>query len=504
MENLVSASNIYYVIIVFLFIIIAILAFFFVDNSEKNKKLTKSLKKLRLSFNELDEQARMIVRTDLELNKTQEELDKRISGLDALQKTSRLISTTLDENEIYHCLDLTTLIELGFEKYFILTPQEKFEFESRLCFGFTQEEEKNILDKIKNDPFFPDMMQKKELVSSMRATKEQLNKITDVFSLKHFVITPFFAQKDIFGIIIAGNEDRSISINEGDEELISILADQIGQAIKNARLFEEVYRSSQKLELTVQERTKQLSSALEEVQKISNTKSEFISAVSHELRTPLTSIKGYASILMTGKLGDIPDKVKDRLEKINKHSDNLVKLINDLLDISRIESGRVEMSFLKHNLASSVANIEDLLLPQMKEKNIKFVSEIPDNLPDISVDVGQIERVLINLVGNAVKFTPNEGTITIAINHDEEKVTVSVSDTGVGISEKDTAKLFDEFYRVDNEINQNVKGTGLGLALAKKIIVAHNGKIWLTSKVNEGTTFYFTLPIKNSKIETNS
>ena len=143
----------------------------------------------------------------------------------------------------------------------------------------------------------------------------------------------------MLGIIFAGNRGDAFPVTEGDEELISILADQIGQAVENARLFEQVYRSSQALELKVQDRTKQLSSALEEVKKISKTKSEFISAVSHELRTPLTSIKGYAALLIAGKIGEIPDKVKERLEKINKHSDNLVKLINDLLDIARIESG---------------------------------------------------------------------------------------------------------------------------------------------------------------------
>src|SRR6185503_11879573 len=132
-------------------------------------------------------------------------------------------------------------------------------------------------------------------------------KISEVFNVKHFVIAPILAQTLPIGIILAGNPSEAFAVTEGDEELISILGDQIGQAVENARLFEQVYRSSQDLEMKVQDRTKQLSSALEEVQAISRTKSEFISAVSHELRTPLTSIKGYASLLITGKIGTLPE-----------------------------------------------------------------------------------------------------------------------------------------------------------------------------------------------------
>ena len=200
---------------------------------------------------------------------------------------------------------------------------------------------------------------------------------------------------------------------------------------------------------------------------------------------------------MTGKVGEIPDKVKERLGKINFHSDNLVRLINDLLDIARIESGRAEMKFTKSQLPPMVENIRDLLFPQMKNKNIQFVSQIADNLPKITMDANQIERVLINLVGNAIKFTPENGTITVKVEADNEKATLSISDTGVGIKEEDLGRLFDEFYRVDNAINQTVKGSGLGLALAKKIIDAHNGKIWATSKPDFGTTFYFTIPYEH-------
>ncbi|MCK5179428.1 MAG: HAMP domain-containing histidine kinase, partial [Candidatus Omnitrophica bacterium] len=269
----------------------------------------------------------------------------------------------------------------------------------------------------------------------------------------------------------------------------------------NARLFEQVFRSQQILEAKVHDRTNQLESALKEVQNISKTKSEFVSAVSHELRTPLTSIKGYASILMAGKLGNVPDQVRKRLGKINTHSDNLVKLINDLLDISRIESGRFEMKINKCNLVTMIDNIRDLLTPQMKEKGIQWAEDIDGAIPEMMLDSSQAERIFINLISNAIKFTPKNGTISVNARLNNGVVTVEVSDTGIGISDEDIARLFDEFFRVDNQINQNVKGTGLGLSLAKKIVEAHKGRMWITSKVNEGTTFHFTLPVEQSSTD---
>ena len=264
-----------------------------------------------------------------------------------------------------------------------------------------------------------------------------------------------------------------------------------------------MYRSRQDLEAKIQDRTKQLESALAEVRNISKTKSDFVSAVSHELRTPLTSIKGYASILMQGKLGNIPEPVKERLGKINTHSDNLVQLINELLDISRIESGKAEMNLVPCGLSALIDSIHDLLTPQMKDKNIQFIKQVDANIPTLMLDPSQANRIFINLIGNAIKFTPQGGAISVSAKLNNDTVTVDVADTGIGISKNDIGRLFDEFYRVDNVINQNVKGTGLGLPLAKKIVEAHGGRMWVASTVNKGTTFHFTLPV-NQPLKANT
>lgn len=460
------------------------------------KKIRASLEKLKRSFSELDDQARLIIKTDLELNTTQEELDKRLSGLDALQKISRLISTTLDENEIFRRLNHSVLTELGFERFLILMYDAHHELRSCLSLGYSQEDLEGLIPFLtRNEPILR-LLNEHQIVSSLHFPGLDRNELQRMLRAHAFVLTPIFEQKETLGLLLAGSHSETFSVTEGDEELISILADQISQAIKNAKLFEEVYRTSQSLESKVQERTRELTATLEELKRISSAKSEFVSAVSHELRTPLTSIKGYASLLMAGKMGEIPANVHDRLDKINKHSDSLVRFINELLDISRIESGRVAMQRSPQNLAPLVEGTRDLLTPQMKEKNIHFLAELPAELPQVFIDPTQIERVFINLIGNAVKFTPENGRITVHAVTDEDSVTVGVSDTGIGMKPEEIASLFSEFYRAENVINQNVKGSGLGLVLAKKIIEAHGGRIWVTSVPGEGTTFSFTLPLK--------
>jgi len=480
---------------IFIFIIFGILVFLLIGKSEQVGQLVRSLTKMKKSFNELDEQAKLIVKTDLELNRVHEESERRLKGLDALQKTSRLISTTLDEKEILNRIGKSLMTELGFERSLILIYDNNKELQGRVNFGFSAEELPVIISNLAKEKDLLSTLIEGNTLSSVTAPKQRIETINSLFDVEHFVLSPILTQNDCTGMVFVGNQSNALPVTEGDEELISILANQIGQSLENARLFEQVFSSGQLLEVKIQDRTKQLASALEEVKKISQTKSEFISAVSHELRTPLTSIKGYASLLMTGKLGDIPDKVKERLEKVNTHSDNLVKLINDLLDISRIESGRVEMKMGKCHLDKIVDNIQDLLTPQIKDKNILFKSDIAKNIPELLLDSSQIERVFINLISNAVKFTPEKGTIGVKIQPNKDVINIEVSDTGIGIPEEDIVKLFDEFYRVDNQINASVKGTGLGLALAKKIVEAHNGRIWITSMVNEGTTFHFTLPL---------
>ncbi len=479
-------------------IIIFGLSLFLAFKMEHLKQTEAEMKKLRKSLDEMDEQAKLIVRTDMELNKTQEELDKKISSLYALQKLSRAVSTTLEETQIFKHIDAATLEELGFEKSCcFLWNEESQQFDLHLTVGYSKEEMSSIIPFVASvKSSLQDIIRQERSLSTLTLAKNTTlrNKVNRVFDVHAFVVSPILSKEGAQGFFFAGTGNLKFTMTEGDEELIGILAHQIGQALENARLFEKTWRAQQDLEKKVELRTHELTSALEEVKMISKRKTDFVSAVSHELRTPLTSIKGYASILLAGKLGEVPEEVKLRLEKVNKHSDELTNIVNDLLDISRIESGRVVMNQQTVDLSKLVASVADLLNVQFKAKDITFQADIPTEATTIWADESQIRRVFINIIGNAIKFTQQRGKITVQSAKADKYVRIDIRDTGCGIPPEAQEKVFEEFYRVDNAINETAKGTGLGLALVKHIVEAHGGRIWVESSTGRGTTFSFTLP----------
>jgi len=461
-------------------------------------QLMPKFNSVKKSLDDMDEQAKLIVRTDMELNKIQEALDKKITGLYALQRLSRIISMTLEEDQIFKRIQPEYLEDLGLERGcgFLWDDGHK-QFALRFSIGYTEDEinaiksfinnnQKQCLNFITSDKTLSSISGLNDLI-----TAQQLNTIFKVISC---IISPLLPQQNNRGLIFVGTQNPETVVTEGDEELIKILATQLGQALENARLFEKSWRAQQELEKKVIERTHELTVALEEVKKISDRKTNFVSSVSHELRTPLTSIKGYAAILLTGKLGDLPKDVRERLEKINRHSDELVHMVNELLDIARIESGRVIMRSEICGLQETASKVEDLLSGQLKERALYLNTGIAQDTNLVLADKIQLERVLINLISNAIKFTPAQGRITITSRKIDKMIRVDVSDTGCGIPEEAQEAIFEEFFRVDNAINQEVKGTGLGLSLVKHIVEAHGGKIWVKSKPGAGTTFSFTLP----------
>lgn len=478
-------------------IAVIVLTFLLLSKETKIHSLEDSINNLQRALNEMDEQAKLVVRTDIELNKAQEELDRKITSLYTLQKLSRFISSTLEEDQIFKKVELSYLAELGFQKALaFLYDREENKFSLRLSLGYAEEESAGIRAFIESHKeIYRDLIQNEKAVSSLASREKPAEtKLTkEIFGVVSFVFAPILTKEGNPGLIFMGAEKADTVITEGDEELITILANQLGQALENARLFDKTWQAHQDLENRVEERTRELSRALEEVKKLSQRKNDFVSNVSHELRTPLTSIKGYASILLSGKLGVLPEDVAKRLAKINKHSDELVQFVNDLLDLSRIESGKVELKLAPLNLKSVVDEVADLLAVQFKEKQIEFSSESPADLPEVMADYSQIKRTFINLINNSVKYTP-QGKIKVGLIRLDKEIQVDVQDTGCGMPESAMDKLFTEFYRVDSVMNQEIKGTGLGLAMVKNIVAAHKGKIWVRSKVGSGTTFSFTLP----------
>jgi signal transduction histidine kinase len=482
-------------------LIIVILSSMLLTKMQNIRQMQADIEKLTQSLEVMDEQARIIVRADLELNRIQEELDKKITGLYALQKLSHSISSTRIEEEIFKNLNPILFKELGFERVVVFNWNiAKKEFALKANLGYLEKETQSIVSYINsNKDRILSLVATDKTTSSVSsinnfATQEDLR---NIFKSEYFIFSPILPKNENRGFIFTGTTNTDIVITDGDEELIKILATQLSQALENTLLFEKTWNTQLELEKKVKERTLELTKALEEVKKISRRKTDFVSSVSHELRTPLTSIKGYTAILLTGKLGDIPPEAKERLEKMNRHSDELGNIVNDLLDISRIESGKISMNLESHDLRDIVNKVADLLSGQLKEKGINL--EIKINLKEfkVLVDYIQINRVFVNLIGNAMKFTPAKGKISVYANSQNGVVQVNVSDTGCGIPEGSLETIFEEFFRVENSINQEVKGTGLGLALVKHIIEAHQGKIWVQSKVGSGSTFSFTLQQAN-------
>ncbi len=225
-------------------------------------------------------------------------------------------------------------------------------------------------------------------------------------------------------------------------------------------------------------------------------KSEFIANISHEFRTPLTSLREANNLLLDGIAGKTTEK-QQRLLKITKEeSEKLIKMINDLLDLSKMEAGMIRYNFMPSdiNIVFENAINEIRLLAERKEIELKL--ETQKRLPIVFMDSEKIKQVMINLLSNAVKFTPDGGKISVGARAEDSNIYVAVKDTGVGIPKEDLERIFDKFQQVDTGINHKLRGTGLGLSIAKHIIEVHNGRIWAESRLGKGSAFKFILPIK--------
>lgn len=221
---------------------------------------------------------------------------------------------------------------------------------------------------------------------------------------------------------------------------------------------------------------------------------QFVANISHELRTPVTCIKGYVETLLDGHLNDIKTCTKF-LGIIREEADRLSRLINDLLDLSLIESRQVEMHFDTVNVRKIVEDTKDILRPSMSAKNITLAVNISESVKNINADEDRLRQVLINLVDNANKYSPVSSSVTLNIKKQKLDIVFSITDKGPGIPPKDLERIFDRFYRVDKDRSSKSGGRGLGLAIAKQIIEAHGGTICVKSKLGKGSSFEFTIPI---------
>jgi signal transduction histidine kinase len=260
-------------------------------------------------------------------------------------------------------------------------------------------------------------------------------------------------------------------------ELVTTFADQASIAIENVRLFDEIQDKSRQLE------------------EASKHKSQFLANMSHELRTPLNAILGYTELMADGAYGEPSEKMSAVLKRLESNGRHLLGLINDVLDLSKIEAGQLVLDLNDYSLQGVTQTVYSVVEPLAADKKLAFKVEVTSDLPRGRGDERRLTQVLLNLVGNAIKFT-DSGKVSIDVGVADGSFKVAVCDTGPGISAADQAKLFQEFQQADNSITRKKGGTGLGLAISKRIIEMHGGRIWIDSTVGQGSTFSFTVPIR--------
>lgn len=314
------------------------------------------------------------------------------------------------------------------------------------------------------------------------------------------------AEDKEIGLLILGQKLSGDIYSQEDIKLLEILGPEAAVAIENAKSYEEIRRFNITLKEEIDKATKDLQNANIRLKELDQMKNEFVSLASHELRTPMTAIKSYLWLFLEKNKDKMVDKDQMYLERAYDATDRLIKLVNDMLNVSRIEAGRMSLFLKPISMKDIVTEVITELTPTAQKLAVKMILNEPTTaLPLAIADPDKIREVLINLIGNSIKFTPPDGTVSISFKQDDSFLTTEIHDTGKGIKQEDLPKLFHKFQTVGNNYltKMNVQGTGLGLFLTKAIIELHGGKVSAVSDgENKGSTFSFSLKINTDKQST--
>lgn len=308
------------------------------------------------------------------------------------------------------------------------------------------------------------------------------------------IILPLKLQSEIIGFLFVGEHlSRGFSIR--DVKTLDSIANELTIAVQNSLSVEEVRDLNENLQRKVNQATKELLVKNRQLKKLDEAKDEFMSIASHQLRTPLTSIKGYLDMVLDGDLGEVKPKQKTVLSEAFMSSERMVQLINDFLNVSRLQTGKFVIEKRKSDLAKILREEIRLLSVVAKQRQIKFKTKITDNLPTLNIDADKLRQVMINMIDNAIYYSREDMTVTIELGKIDGQVVFRVIDTGIGVPEIDQSELFTKFFRASNARKKRPDGTGVGLFLARKVILAHGGEVIFKSIENKGSTFGFSLPI---------
>ena len=316
----------------------------------------------------------------------------------------------------------------------------------------------------------PDILEERAYAPRMREMLER-------FGFRASLAVPLLREDRITGGLVA----RRKSTGEFRPEVIELLktfATQSVLAIQNARLFREIEDKSRQIEAA------------------NRHKSEFLANLSHELRTPLNAIIGFSEVLGERLFGELNEKQAEYTDDILTSGRHLLSLINEILDLSKVEAGRMELELATFDLPLAIDNARTFVRERATRHGITLDVTVDERLGEFVGDERKIKQILLNLLSNAVKFTPEGGRIEMKARQADGSVEISVTDTGIGIAPDDQPKIFEEFRQVGTDYAHKTEGTGLGLTLAKKFVELHGGRIWVESEVGKGSKFTFTLPVK--------
>ena len=301
-------------------------------------------------------------------------------------------------------------------------------------------------------------------------------KVAEKDGFHGFVVAPLGGKDDLLGLICLPF-GRGQYVPESILPTLSALCDQAALAVRNIQYNEELARKN------------------EELTHLDELKSDFMATMSHELRTPLTSIIGYSDMLLAGMTGDLNEKQTNFAESILQSGETLLNLINDILDLTKIEAGRLELNHETVDLRAALLSVLPVIKPRAQDKRIRISTFLPTDLAPVWADPGKLNQVLLNLLTNGVKYTHENGSVSVEARPQGDLVEIWVTDTGIGISKEDQERIFQRFTQVDSSATRTQGGTGLGLAITRELVELHGGTLRVQSKLGKGSSFVFTLPI---------
>jgi len=317
----------------------------------------------------------------------------------------------------------------------------------------------------------------------------QFTKLCQLLDVKTMYLSKLIVRHHLVGLLVVGFPDAITELNESDNTLLSQLSDSVGVAIDNKLLFEEN-----------QHVLRQLRETNQKLRELDDTKDDFISMASHQLRTPLTSVKGYLSMMIDGDAGTVNPVQDKMLHQAYISAQRMVFLITDLLNVSRLKTGKFIIDARPTNLAKLIEEEVEQLIDTAKAKKLTLQYSMPREFPELMLDEVKIRQVVMNFIDNAIYYTPEGGHIDIDLSDTPKVVELRITDDGIGVPKDDRPHLFTKFYRAVNARKARPDGTGLGLFMAQKVIIAQGGSVIFESKEGKGSTFGFSFPMEKLRV----